>query len=198
MPKSTDWRPPDVLSSAARQVLAVGGEEAYARLTPTGGGAAEARSQLERLRPDQLLTVPVRSTDDARAALSGLWLYHDFLDESHRISQDLPSATGSFWHAIMHRREGDFANAKYWYARCRHHPTYARIASEGRVAIDDDRGDRLAQLVENEWDPAGFVDVVEAVHRRPDDPLYGPAVRVQRVEWRVLFEHCVSAAAGSS
>jgi hypothetical protein len=38
--------------------------------------------------------------------------------------QQLRDATDSlsFWHAIMHRREGDFWNSKYWYARCRNHP----------------------------------------------------------------------------
>ena len=44
--------------------------------------------------------------------LSGLWLVAGDIDESHTISQDLGSAEGSFLHGIMHRREGDFGNAK--------------------------------------------------------------------------------------
>jgi hypothetical protein len=59
---------------------------------------------------------PVRHREMARACLAGLWLYHGFLDESHRISQALHGRDGSYWHGIMHRREGDFANAKYWFA----------------------------------------------------------------------------------
>jgi hypothetical protein len=31
--------------------------------------------------------------------LSGLWLWHDFLDRSHEISQAVHTASGSFWHA---------------------------------------------------------------------------------------------------
>ena len=45
-----------------------------------------------------------------------LWLY-GFLDESHSIAQGIDSAEGSYWHALMHRSEGDFSNSKYWYRR---------------------------------------------------------------------------------
>ena len=53
----------------------------------------------------------------AAACLAGLWLHHNFLDESHTLSQDIDTTTGSYWHAIMHRREGDYGNAKYWLHR---------------------------------------------------------------------------------
>ncbi len=33
---------------------------------------------------------------------TGLWLYVDDLERSHAISQGIESATGSYWHAIMH------------------------------------------------------------------------------------------------
>ena len=128
--------------------------------------------------------------------LSGLWLYYDWLHESHTISQSIETPTGSFWHAIMHRREGDFSNAKYWYARCRHHPALAQTAAAGR-AIVTNAGERagLARLVRDDWDPAAFVDVVEGVHHNPEDPLYPTAVALQRAEWQALFAHCANAAA---
>src|SRR4051794_25421628 len=151
MENSTQWRNPDVLSESALKVLTLGAGATYGRLTPTGPGLAPAGDVLRTMRPEQLLAVPVRRPDDARAMLAGLWLYHDFLDESHRISQDLHSPTGSFWHAVMHRREGDFSNAKYWYARCRHHPALAQIAAAGR-AIVTNAGERagLARLVKGD------------------------------------------------
>jgi hypothetical protein len=185
------------LSPAARAIIELN-PAAYTRLTPTGAGPAGAKTLLQRCRPEDLVAGPVRSADDARAMLSGLWLYHDWLDESHRISQDLHTPTGSFWHAIMHRREGDFSNAKYWYARCRRHPALAQIAAAGRAAVAGlpQRG-TLAALVDGEWDADGFVDVVEAVHHKPDDPLYKAAVTLQRVEWQALFAYCARAAAGS-
>lgn len=50
-------------------------------------------------------------------AEAGLWLLAGELDRSHGISQDNDSSLGSYWHGIMHRREGDFGNAKYWFRR---------------------------------------------------------------------------------
>ena len=91
---------PDVLSPAARAILAVN-PAAYSRLTPAGDGSTEAKALLQKCSPDGLVTGAVRSAEDARAMLCGLWLYHDWLDESHAISQDLHSPTGSFWHVIM-------------------------------------------------------------------------------------------------
>ena len=38
-------------------------------------------------------------------------------DESHAIVQDMHNAEGSHIHAYLHRKEGDLANARYWYSR---------------------------------------------------------------------------------
>src|SRR4051812_18805083 len=64
----------------------------------------------------------VRDPSAARACLAALHLWFDDLDGSHRISQDLPTPEGSAWHGIMHRREGDFWNSKYWFRRVGSHP----------------------------------------------------------------------------
>jgi hypothetical protein len=53
---------------------------------------------------------------------AGLWLLAGHLDRSHSISQELTDASGSYWHGIMHRTEGDFWNAKYWMRRAPRHP----------------------------------------------------------------------------
>jgi hypothetical protein len=36
---------------------------------------------------------------------------------SHDIAQDVHTAQGSWIHAYLHRKEGDLANAGYWYSR---------------------------------------------------------------------------------
>jgi hypothetical protein len=82
---------------------------------------------------------PVRHREMARACLAGLWLYRDFLDEAHRISQALHSREGSYWHGIMHRREGDFANAKYWFRRAGPHPIHEALNLSARARHGPER-----------------------------------------------------------
>lgn len=38
-------------------------------------------------------------------------------DKAHNIVQNLSSKAASWIHAYLHRKEGDIANAKYWYMR---------------------------------------------------------------------------------
>lgn len=37
-------------------------------------------------------------------------------DTAHRLAQSVESADGAWIHAYLHRKEGDLANASYWYA----------------------------------------------------------------------------------
>ena len=75
----------------------------------------------------------------ASCCLAGVWLLHDYLDESHNISQRIDTPEGSYWHAIMHRREGDFSNAKYWYRHVGEHPVFdavrQRVAEFATTAV---------------------------------------------------------------
>ena len=189
--------PTDPLSPLGRKLLKLD-PNAYAALVPSSGhGNAAARDLLESTQPGDLIAGKMVRTDDARAMLSGLWLYFDFLDESHTISQSLDNPTGSFWHAIMHRREGDFSNSKYWYARCASHPTLATIAAAAAKHVNQMPADKsLLRLIATGWNPNAFVDLVQAVHQSPSDPRHALAVALQRTEWQVLFDHCARAAAG--
>jgi hypothetical protein len=128
--------------------------------------------------------------------VAAVWLMHDFLDESHSISQRIDTPEGSYWHAIMHRREGDFSNAKYWYRRVEGHP------------VLDTVGQRLAEFAYNLalgvqsvmmqsfrdsfWNPFEFVDLCEfAVREKSYTQEF--CLDVQQVEWEALFNYCYHA-----
>jgi hypothetical protein len=175
----------DTLSAPVRELLAAArAAGAYEQLVLRSQQKQQQLPQppapdaLERLSVDDLFDARVTRPDEARCVLAGLWLYFDGLDRAHRVVQDVASASGSFWHAIVHRREGDFANSRYWYARCREHP--ALRAAGADVAL----GSALVDLVEEVVDLAG------------DDPRREQAVRAQRLEWDALFGHCARAAVG--
>jgi hypothetical protein len=187
----------DYLSAKARTVLRTDVLKAYSNLVPREPGSTEAGELLHALSPADLIDTPVKNADDAAALLSGLWLWHDYLDESHTISQSIETPTGSFWHAIMHRREGDFGNAKYWYAKCANHPMLPVIAAQvGQVTATADADKALLRLTMSGWSGPAFVDYVQSVHESPSDPRYQLAVVLQQVEWRVLFDYCIRQACG--
>jgi hypothetical protein len=208
----------DPRSELVNKVLAT---STYDQLVPDAGPPAAAREMLRGATPEQLLIVPLAEAAAGDAMLAGLWLWVDGLHESHEIAQKSPdelaarsrgsslkmlsgtparedlTPTLSFWHAIMHRREGDFSNSKYWYARCRNHPVYPAIANNASGILNPFPADKmLLRLTHAGWDPNAFVDLVEAVHRNRSDPRHRAAVAIQQLEWRMLFDHCTRLAAG--
>src|SRR5256885_4271754 len=101
------------------------------RLPELGPGSPNepARKQLTALTVEKAFPgQSIVGHDAARCCLSGIWLWHDFLDESHEISQEVESVDGSYWHGIMHRREPDYGNAKYWFRRVPAHPIFEPLA----------------------------------------------------------------------
>jgi hypothetical protein len=114
-------------------------------------------------------------------ALSGLWLYFGCFDEAHAVCQDLPTAEGSYWHAILHRQEPDPGNAAYWFRRVGRHPIYPDLRSEA---------ERILHSQPSEWDPFAFIDFCEAARRQPGSAEERAAQLVQLVEWQLLFDFC--------
>lgn len=155
------------------------------RLSELGSGSPvmAAKDALKRFDPLKDFGRPVVDADAARACHAGLWLLFDYLDESHTISQDLATPDGSFWHAVMHRREPDAFNSKYWWKRVGPHPVLRQLAERAPAEGYD------------YTDPQAFVDFCERVRGRgtPDEDV---ARRVQRLEWQLLFDHCHRQAVG--
>src|ERR1700722_7557115 len=183
----------------ARSPLAVKIMEAnpdtYQSLVVIDGPTAQARELLNGVRAEQLLATPVKSPGAAAAMLAGLWLWHDGLEECHQIVQKSPDgdlgATYSFWHAIMHRREGDFSNSKYWYAKAARHPALQSLTGHAAPLVNRAPADKsLLRLIAGDWNPVAFVDFVESVSADETDAQHPIAVQLQQLEWRVLFEHC--------
>jgi hypothetical protein len=136
----------------------------------------------------------------AGCCLSGVWLVHDFLDEAHRICQEIDSPAGSYWHAFMHRREGDFGNSKYWFRRVGTHEVFAPLA-ERAAELAKIRGNRrlIEQLVANgRWDPFAFVDAVERTDRRGPADDRELCLDIQQAEWELLFDWCYCAAVAAT
>ena len=163
---------------------------------------------------------PVHDTDSANACLSALWLHHDFLDRSHQISQSISDSTGSFWHGIMHRREGDYWNSKYWFRQVGNHPVFSdlhaavrellqsldsRFAPAGASSSADKSGSSTQRDRGNDKN-ADISEATKLAQQSSWDPfLYIDLVQdhigsntetetilkqIQRLEWWMLFDYC--------
>ena len=172
------------------------------RLAELGPGQPNL-AQRERLEQLSIATLldgrEVRDVAMGSACLAGLWLYHDFFDESHAISQDLATTTGSYWHGILHRREPDYGNAKYWFRRVGQHPVFDRLvvaAREIAPAAPSGGLDAPARyLVEQKcWDPLRFVDLCETAARGSQGELARLCRQIQLREWQTLFDYCYRSA----
>ena len=136
------------------------------RLAPLGPGTANeaVHAKLKKLTVQEAFAPGgIRDVVLAQSCLAGIWLYHDFLDESHRISQDLESVEGSYWHGLMHRREPDFGNSKYWFRRVGRHEVFAPLAQAAADLADKSEPHPAAAFLTAgmPWDPLAFIDLCE-------------------------------------
>lgn len=168
------------LGSQIRSLLAPG--DATLRSMPLVPGAPADGPQLDelrQLRPEDLFEGrAIKDRDFAKCVQSGLYLYFSALDESHRISQGIPSASGSYWHGIMHRQEGDWSNAKYWFRRVGTHPVFGQLEAQAG----------------SPWDPYAFVDRCSAASARNSEAT--DLIDLQMQEWRLLMRYCYRNAIG--
>ncbi|MCE9607434.1 MAG: hypothetical protein K8U03_21315 [Planctomycetia bacterium] len=161
-----------------------------------------ARSRLAALRSSDLAAA--RKPADgamAEACLAGLWLYHDFLSESHALSQEIAGATGSYWHALMHRREPDYDNSKYWFRQTGEHEAFEALLAAARAefsrrpatAAEATRAfapiEVQTLIAAPKWDPYRFVDLCEAA-TKGDRELQQACRTLQAIEWHTLFDYC--------
>ena len=121
---------------------------------------------------------------------SAVLLWHDHLDASHTISQGIETREGSWLHGIMHRREPDYGNAKYWFRRVAPHAAFPKLAGRVTALLKNDVTGLSKRLIDNgEWKPFAFIDECERVERSNDAALNSTLRKIQAAEFEVLVQH---------
>jgi hypothetical protein len=114
-------------------------------------------------------------TAELLQALALLW--HDQLEAAHQLVQAREGdAEADLLHALLHRREGDYGNANYWFAAVGEHPLYAELGPSARALGVGDGSAALA--------PGTVVEAVRAAcaGERAAAPLFA----LQRLEFATL------------
>ncbi|MDP6354376.1 MAG: hypothetical protein QF473_04720 [Planctomycetota bacterium] len=157
--------------------------------------------RIRSLSPSEILGKPVAPSDFADSVKSALLLWNDALDESHTLSQGIGNTTGSYWHGIMHRREPDYSNSKYWFRKVGDHECFGavreaaiRIFTEASSTWANETAEQLE--ASSAWDAFDFVDWcegVDATGRVPEDAR-NALESLQAAEMEILLEYSAAKA----
>ncbi len=147
----------------------------------------------ERIR--DITAVRKKSSIEQTALRAGLLQVHDQLNESHTCSQAIEGQgrhrNGDYWHAIMHRREPDYGNSKYWFRRVGEHPVFPLLAGHAARVLEktaDPAVERWKErLAQNRWDPFAFVDFCQQAAQNEATPLGIAARQIQWIEMLLLL-----------
>ncbi|KIL38588.1 hypothetical protein SD70_25605 [Gordoniibacillus kamchatkensis] len=135
------------------------------------------------------------------ALKAGLHLWNGSLDASHRLSQDVETPLGSYWHGIMHRMEGDYSNANYWFARAGRQPIHEALqaAAAAALARRESEWRHMEQIGLRSkleaircapvWTPATFTAAVELCVRSGQSAARPVLEEIQAEELRLLADY---------
>ena len=166
-------------------------------LSPDGPWHPGIDDELADLPPEWLAGGRTDGVPSAVAYLAALHLWNDNLGRAHDRVERLETPTGMLVHGIIHRREGDFDNANYWFRRAGNHPAYhglqARAAAflgEHPIASGPARevADQIA--AQGSWNPYLLTTAVAMLARLiGDDEARGKLEYVQQLELEAVLRY---------
>lgn len=126
------------------------------------------------------------------ALKAGLCCFHDDFTGCHQAAQSLEGRGqrhGDYWHAILHRREPDYGNARYWFRQVGHHRIFENLCKETQqVAAQQDHATLRPWLPRltagGQWNPLAFIDCVAAA-MESNDPVYRRVV--EEIQYREML-----------
>ena len=166
MVKDVEFRTDQYPAEVARIFVQAGGGMRLMPLVREAASSTELRDAIKRLAVSE-------------SVKAGLYLYCSCWDEAHTTADAVEDPDGYFWHAIVHRQEPDPANSAYWFRKAGDHPIFPKLAAEAAA---------LGYQTGHTWDPFRFIDFCDSAEQHL-------AMKVQLVEWQLLFDHCARGSA---
>jgi hypothetical protein len=151
-----------------------------ARILVQAGGGTRLMPIVRQACDSIELCDAVKRIQASEPVKAGLYLYCACWDEAHTTADAVENPDGYFWHAIVHRQEPDPDNSAYWFRKTGHHPIYPKLAQEAAACGYD---------TTRTWDPFRYIKFCGAAS---NEHL---AMKIQLLEWQLLFDHCVRGSA---
>ncbi len=127
-------------------------------------------------------------------ALTLLW--HDHFDPAHGLVQEIEGADAAFVHGILHRREPDYSNARYWFHRVGQHAACAALADAAAPVLAAHAALPHRLIRDGRWQPLALIDAVAAhTLHSVDSAEVGVLQELQRLETLALARHFARVAA---
>jgi len=111
---------------------------------------------------------------------AGLNLLNGNWEAAHQRVQTLKGSLAAHWHGIIHRREPDFGNAKYWFRQVPPNSLFASL-----LASAHQLGKAHLVAHDNQWDPLKFIDCCADAGQREWTRVLDP------MEVDLLLDYCL-------
>jgi hypothetical protein len=128
----------------------------------------------------------VKQKSFADATVSGLLLWNDCEQEAHTLAQNIDTPEGSYFHAIIHRREPDIWNSDYWFKRTGAHPVFPLIYDFVKKSAPENTIKKI--LKTSSWEPEVFNKAVEEA-QNTGNTVDSDLIKIQHAELLFLIAH---------
>ena len=123
-----------------------------------------------------------------------LWLRLGIIEPSHEIVQNGSTPLASYLHGVVHRLEGDYWNAKYWFRQVQDKQMLQSVSSTFIKGVEEEGLSEIAMSLKvmqgTTFSPIEFVSVHEHLYNQTNPTSQHTEAMKQMawIEWRSLWK----------